>query len=369
MTVFIVGGSNSLMKTGWTKNAAHLFPNEDVVNLSIGATCSLTGLYRSVFTADIFSGDTIVWEYALNDANQISSGFVSAEFLLKYIELLLAICFQRRVRFVALIFKSQNLENIEGENDYHTLLKALLDTWDVRYSDISVEYRNDFKVDKVPADMFADPLHYSVNSSIMDYIEGHVVSLFASATCPAYNERVYSDPKWGIDFISHFEGGEGDVVGSRWFSCYAYKPTQTLRHRFKSDGLLLGIILLAAPLGGAFRISCGTRQLDVSATLAKPQEITRLSPSFFDPVICPALSFESADELVISWSSLNTEDVFCGGVNKRKVSFQDLEGRASAIVGLLVARPGGIGSVQIDQKAQDDFSIAKHLRNILLRWR
>ena len=126
---------------------------------------------------------------------------------------------------------------------------------------------------------------------------------------------------------------------------------------------------LRPPLGGAFRISCGTRQLDVSATLAKPQEITRLSPSFFDPVICPALSFESADELVISWSSLNTEDVFCGGVNKRKVSFQDLEGRASAIVGLLVARPGGIGSVQIDQKAQDDFSIAKHLRNILLRWR
>ena len=60
------------MKTGWVSRFRAHAP--DLVNLSVGGTTSITGLFRVMTTPQIGPGDVVVWEYALNEANHIRRG-------------------------------------------------------------------------------------------------------------------------------------------------------------------------------------------------------------------------------------------------------------------------------------------------------
>ncbi len=76
MTTYICGGSNSVRRGGWVH---HFDVPSD--NISIGASTSIMGAYRVMFCRDVAPGDTVIWEYALNDANQAlgrgRAGFVA----------------------------------------------------------------------------------------------------------------------------------------------------------------------------------------------------------------------------------------------------------------------------------------------------
>ncbi|MEP5375911.1 MAG: hypothetical protein ABJQ14_08995, partial [Hyphomicrobiales bacterium] len=64
--IYISGGSNSIRKGGWSYSFADLLEDPDEIkNISIGGTGSITSAWRVLFTQDIKPDDIVIWEYAL----------------------------------------------------------------------------------------------------------------------------------------------------------------------------------------------------------------------------------------------------------------------------------------------------------------
>lgn len=341
MTIFICGGSNSILKGGWTRRLNALLPNHEIRNISIGATCSVTGLYRCLFTVKLSAGDTVIWEYALNDCNHVDIHGLSDEYLLKCLELMLAECAQRRVKFVALIFKSLNQELWSGEPNYHRKVKALFSAWGVEYVDVSAEYRRFLDVVSIPPAYYEEPNHYNTSSGIISYIENRAASLFEVGTVPKLCKRLHSDAAMSLGFINNFLEGASEVVGTSWFSHSAWRPSPELCARPEFGGQVLSAVMFSARDGGAFELSCGHDRVIVSATLPGPATVKpRLSPAFLDLSSTSTLNFREGDVIRVNWAG-SGENLCSGTFNKRNLNAAELTGRAASLLGFLVERQTG----------------------------
>lgn len=342
MTAYIVGGSNSILASGWTREAPAIFRGAEVRNLSIGATCSVTGLYRALFTADLQPGDTVLWEYALNDANHVANGVLPADFLLRYLEILLAHCARRGVRFAALLFLSRRLERQDEDPPYKTALRQLLTRWGVPYADISAEYRRELGVAKLAPSHFELPNHYHTAAPIMDFIIARATDLAGQATVPVVAPREYSDPARGVILLDGWTGGVAGEVGTRLFRSRAWQPGEGMRLPIPQDCRIFGVLTYAAPNGGGFAFSAGQRRAVISATLGDPDEKARLSPVFVPPGQARVFSLPAGATLAIDWAA-DASAAIRVGYNKRQLSPKDIDGRDGWLLGLLAEVEGGLG--------------------------
>lgn len=169
--------------------------------MAIGAICSITGLYRALFTADMRPGDTLIWEYALNDANHVKKHGLAKEFLLKYLEILLDVCNQRQVKFTAMIFVSRPEERSGKETPYKLGLKELLEQRGVSYCDVSHEYRIISEMDILPWNFYEESAHYATDHDICRFIERRALELIEMAPVPNYEARRFSNPESGVSFL------------------------------------------------------------------------------------------------------------------------------------------------------------------------
>ena len=343
MTLYISGGSNSLLRNGWVRGAGDFAPGDEVVNLSIGATCSITGLFRSLFTADLQAGDTLVWEYALNDANHIANFGLSSDFILKYLEVLLAHCATRQVTFAALIFVPQEMESEVSETPYKIALKQLFDHWGVAYADISFEYRRALGVETLPADLFEVPTHYRTTDPIIDFIIARTASLIADASVPAATRRLRSDPGMGVVFLDQWSGGKTDDIGTQLVRLPARQPDPDLRLTPPCDCRVICVVEFAASFGGAFAFESGGQAHVVSASFWGADEKRRLSPAFIPDTQEPPFDLVAGQDLVVRWAA-QPSPAISGTRIKRRLNRQDIAGREGWLVGLLAEAPGGLGS-------------------------
>ncbi len=76
MRITIIGTSNSIMKTGWTRIAKALWASEDaeVSNLSIGGSSARYAAFVLHDQADLWDSDRIIIESAINDQMFINAG-------------------------------------------------------------------------------------------------------------------------------------------------------------------------------------------------------------------------------------------------------------------------------------------------------
>jgi hypothetical protein len=73
MTIYM-GGSHSVMKDGWPSAFLERYEgSQPVRNVSVGASSSMMSAYHVIFTCEARSGDTVIWEYPLNDTNHINN--------------------------------------------------------------------------------------------------------------------------------------------------------------------------------------------------------------------------------------------------------------------------------------------------------
>lgn len=342
--IYICGGSNSLLKNGW----AHRFiehSEEPVRNVSIGATCSITGLYRLFFTSDIQPGDTVVWEYALNDANHVSQNGLSEAFLLRYVEVLLTDFAQRGVKLVAVLLKSWSQEKMGRDPSYHHNLKELLDRWRVSYADVSAESRQRLSVAVLPDHCYEESNHYDRSSEIISFIKDRTCELVAASTVPVVTERVYGSPAVGVDCLSSFEEGVPIVTGSRVFSARAWRPRGTLTLVPRFDGRIISLLTWSGRNGGAFDVISSSAKVTFSATLPSADAMkARLSPSFLDPHTSPDFAFSEGELLKIRWS-LRRRGLLSGSNNISDLSWRESFGRKASLFGLVVERSGGRGAL------------------------
>ena len=181
--LMIVGGSNSRFRSGWVGNLEQTLGTE-VRNLSIGATTSLTGIYRSLLDDGPKPGDTVVWEYALNEVNHIKGGYETAN-VLRYVEHLLRLYQRQGIRFAPVIFTPLREETADQRSSYFNQLIALFDHYGIKNFDVSPEFRSRLGVDAIPQDYFADEQHYRKIPNLMQFIADGVVQLLSKASVPS----------------------------------------------------------------------------------------------------------------------------------------------------------------------------------------
>lgn len=175
LTIYVLGGSNSLFGNGWVSHYAAL-KSQEVVNLSVGATTTLAGIYRLLQDGRAGRGDTVVWEYALNEVNHARGGY-SVDLLLKNVEHLICICRRRRCRLVMAIFTPRPQELAPDRDPYYDQLLALLDHYGIGSFDMSRAWRAAHGLPAIPAELFADNLHYSHDPALLDFIARGVSSV------------------------------------------------------------------------------------------------------------------------------------------------------------------------------------------------
>lgn len=175
MTVFVLGGSNSMFRDGWVAYFASR-TKEDVVDLSVGATTTLSGIYRFMLDDRPVPGDTVLWEYALNEVNHVGRG-QSIDVLLKNVEHLVAICRQRNLRFLPVIFTPRPQEQAPERSAYYDRLLALFAHYGLPAIDISTAWRVEHNQPRMPIDLHADPSHYRRSPELMDWIADRVAAM------------------------------------------------------------------------------------------------------------------------------------------------------------------------------------------------
>lgn len=185
LKLFIYGGSNSLLKDGWTAALAEKMPQTTVVNRSIGAATSLMALFRLLTNTDEGPqpGDTVIWEYALNEAAHCARGY-DAQIALRNVTRFVDECARRELKLVAAIFTPRAEELADARHPYYAQLHDLLQARGVVSFDVSQAWRAATGAAHMPKSLFSNANHYALDAGLTDLITEGVISALAGACVP-----------------------------------------------------------------------------------------------------------------------------------------------------------------------------------------
>lgn len=334
MTIYICGGSNSVLHNGWTADFRTLNAHHDLKNISIGATSGLTGHYRAVFCEDMQAGDVLIWEYNLNDAGQVQRPDSSSAFVLRHLEMLLAHCAERGIRVLPLIFVNEDMEARPDHHPHTQAVMALFSHWGLTCIDIQARFRSHLGADQIPGEFFSKVNHYRPGTSIIAFIANCVTEALDHCTVPVASQRQLSDPSCRLEFVTDFNA-ESEVCGTQLFSAPAWTPSDTLRCTLDHDGRFLAAVLMGTALGGVISIRTENWSLNLSGVLARVAAVRpRLSPSFYDLTQFPPLTFERGETLHVGWGTAQ-ENLISGSTNMREATTEEVAGREARVYGFL----------------------------------
>jgi len=270
--LIITGGSNSVMREGWT---AHLDLPEgwQVENLSIGAASTLMALYRLLAAAPLRAGDVVVWEYALNEYNHWRAGF-SLAVLADQLHWLMGMCRDAGARLQPVIMYTQQQHEDGGQDDYVIALRALL-----AEAGLDPICCNDVLAASGgatgSAGLYSDPAHYRVDHPILTTLAAQVARrVVAGPAVPALDPPSQRGRRvWLVDSFADMSSAR--FANSR-IACTEY-PLRA-PHAIALTGRLLGVIVIAAPNGGGLTLttgggqSCGPFATSITADLPGPRD-------------------------------------------------------------------------------------------------
>lgn len=253
--IFLLGGSNSIMRTGYFPRLARIVGKHyEVHNLSIRASTTAMGLYRLIVDDRLASGDIVVWEYALNEFNHFWTGYAQPVMREEF-AWLLKLVHDRRARFLPVVMRTL-FQVLRGRPDqYTTDLLAMFDALGIAYVDCeSLRRKLDPGAD--PQLFYVDPVHYSNHAGLLDRIAETVAARLPGSPL--------GGPVFHSDILASRDAQTLRVVGTF--------PRRTAR-RFENSlvevdgfdldapmevaetGRLLGLVVLASQQGGAIDLS------------------------------------------------------------------------------------------------------------------
>lgn len=122
---YIIGGSNCMLADSWVRQLPQIQTDAPRIrNLAVGAATSLIGIYR-LLNGEVPDGATVVWEYAINEANHHLAG-QSVETLLYHLDWFLHLSAQRGIRVLPLVFWNLDEQTATAPNAYRAALMAHL---------------------------------------------------------------------------------------------------------------------------------------------------------------------------------------------------------------------------------------------------
>lgn len=150
MALFIVGGSNSLFRDGWVAEL------DGARNLSVGATTTLCGIFRCLQQEGPRPGDTVVWEYGINETVHGRSLY-APQTILRNLEHFIRLAGLRGWKLLPLMLTPLPEER-RGLPPYHGAALALFRDYGLSVVEANAVFRK--TLGSVPADHYQDPVHY-----------------------------------------------------------------------------------------------------------------------------------------------------------------------------------------------------------------
>ncbi|MDK3016032.1 SGNH/GDSL hydrolase family protein [Pseudodonghicola flavimaris] len=335
MTIYISGGSNSLLKGGWVHRLRDRLPeDQEIVNISIGAAPSQMGAFRCLHTIDLKPGDTVIWEYGVNDANHIDArGYTNPE-LRKAVEWTMRHCRDRQARFAALIFQPRNREKRGRLTAYRKMLHRICEKHGVGFFDVPQAFLDQNPGStRIPLRYFRDNAHYRTGDELMNLIVDGALQLLETARIPGESVETGAGE---LKIYADFQGAEDELFENRAIRLTTWRPgPEGLIGRFEGKGRIVGLVMTSTQNGGVFELRIGDiamrlcasyREKDFNKTLVKFVSIPML--------LGEDIHFEAGETISISYAD-TAEHMFADYRFKKKVGAEEIEGREAGIVAVL----------------------------------
>lgn len=304
MTIYISGGSNSLKSDGWTSLLAEHVAFE---NLSVGATSSAMGAYRAIFYTNLQSGDTLIWEYALNDLMHLQAGKAKQRVLLRFCEYTIRHCLENNITFIPFIFVPRAIEKRSNIGIYRKKLQALFTHYGITYVDVSTEFRAKYQIDNIPMECFLDSVHYDPKSEVVSFIVSRTLDLLAQKMPPPKRvDRLYTNPERALNFVDIFEKGLRTRFENSICKVDAWGPdgTDLTTIKFTGFGKISAIIVLlpAACKHTKLTIRIGDQTLPIAAK----HNVRNFNKTLLRALVFPndtnkIINFRKNDRLSFAW--------------------------------------------------------------------
>jgi hypothetical protein len=259
--MFLFGGSNSLLRGGWSEDLiAAAGGGFEVINRSIGAASSLMGVFRAEISADMQPGDVAVWEYGINDFNHFRSG-VPVAILIENLGWFLQSCRNRGVHVVPLLMQSRRQMGMQQADPYLTAARDLFHRLSLPFHDCQPATQQDIAASGDIKAVYRDGQHYATGRPLL---AGFAQAVIARARAPGMQGRAapLAVPELAgrcLKIVTEFPGAETLAYGNSIISG-AYCPIgQTLT--LTEGGALKALIVRASARGGAVTLKHAHRTI------------------------------------------------------------------------------------------------------------
>lgn len=230
MALFIVGGSNSIFRDGWVAKLP------GARNLSVGANTTLCGIFRCLLDDGPKGGDTIIWEYGVNEIVH-GRALYAAETILRNLEhfLRLAHCRDWKVLPLMLIPRDEERDGLPAY--YHSALQ-LFRHYGLTVVDANAAFRQ--KLGRIPAAFYKDPVHYRLDPEVTGRIGRMALDHLDLATCPVDASPIQAE-------------GTIEIVKLRYSSIFINSimsvplVSMPIRLRMDGRGVIRSIVTLCRP--------------------------------------------------------------------------------------------------------------------------
>lgn len=256
-TVFICGGSNSVMRDGWVPMFTEGWTAGPVKNLSIGGSTSIMALFRLINDGTIQPGDTLIWEYALNEWSHITTGKHPQKVLLRMFEMLLDFCARKGVRILPVVMACWHQERMKGLDHYRASLHFLLRNHRVDFIDVNFEAQDRRGVDQLVREDFdpKNPWHYLPNGEIHRLVADLVAErLDAGLATVTLRKRLFSVDGRRIMVVDKLDGAPSERFKNALVDLQVYRLANG-PYSGRFPGLLHAAIVIGTRSGQAFDLT------------------------------------------------------------------------------------------------------------------
>ncbi|ABV92586.1 hypothetical protein Dshi_0841 [Dinoroseobacter shibae DFL 12 = DSM 16493] len=270
MTIYILGGSSTVMSGGWADSfATQMVRGQAVRNLAIGAGNTLMSLVRLTEEVTLAPGDTVVWASAIRDVMCLSKGGYRDGGLLRYTEELIRHVGASGARFVPLLMDSIARDLDVRQAPYKAALLDLLHHYGLDWVDVTAEFIRETGMMRVPLSFFDSTGHIIAGSEMSLFIADLAAEAVRSAGGHVRDiAPLRVDPRRPVQVVTRFSPDtRSEAFSNRLLSTTLWTPGIALEPGARPDGdlELEALIVMADPEGGALQVSTASAGFNLSA--------------------------------------------------------------------------------------------------------
>lgn len=314
MTVYILGGSSTVMSNGWADSfVTQVVRAEPVRNLAIGAGNTLMAYFRLVQEIALQPGDTVVCASTIGDAVCLSRGGYKDGGLLRYTEEMIRYVSAAGARYVPVLMDTVFRDLDMRQAAFKAGLVTLFRHYDLDWVDVTVAFTRETGRRRVPVAFYDSTGHIEAGSEMSHFIADLVAdAVRAGGGHPGTPQPLHVDPARPLQVVTEFASeGQAEAFANSVISATVWAPALSLDPGTRPAGPLdlEALILIADPAGGAFSISTPQKRFSLSAQPVVDYYHGPMFLSAYLPnLIGESLSVAPGDPLQVAWDA-SAQDV------------------------------------------------------------